>query len=264
MERTFIASDWNPERYLEFAEERTRPARDLLTRVAVDRPARVLDVGCGPGNSTALLAARWPDAAVIGMDSSPAMIDRAKQEWPDREWLLRDAGGDLSDLGRYDVVFSNAALQWIPNHERLVSGLFGLLEQGGVLAVQVPHNADSPMHRTVRRVAESPAWRMFFAEGFRQIYDSPETYYRYLCRMPAETDLWETVYYHLMNSVDDILAWSRGTLLRVYVENLPDARTVERFEREVMELVTPHYQTQPDGRVLFPFKRLFFTARNKS
>lgn len=250
---------WNPDVYLRFKAERTRPAADLLKRIDMARPRRILDVGCGPGNSTALLAERWSEAEIVGMDNSAEMIEKAKREYPSSTWILGDAAGDLSRLGRFDIVFSNAALQWMPDHDSLVPRLYSLVADKGVLAVQVPNNDDSPGHTAVRQTAASPAWqdRLSFTES--QTYASAEAYYRRLSRLDGEALLWETIYYHIMADHDGIVDWFRGTFMRPYLSLLPTGDDRARFEEDVKQRLLAGYPIQPDGRVLFPFKRLFFT-----
>lgn len=255
--------EWNPGIYLKFRDQRTRPARDLLDRVQLDSPARVLDVGCGPGNSTRLLAERWPGAETIGIDSSEAMIRQAGEEQPEGKWLVLDAAGELSALGRFDVVFSNAALQWMPDHEGLLARLFALVNDGGVLAVQVPNNDGSPLHTAVRRTVESAAWRERIPTRSRQVFDSAETYYRLLSPLTGVVDLWETIYYHVMNSHADLLEWIRGTHLRQYLSQLPDAAAREDFEGGIMRIAAGQYPVQANGKILYPFRRLFFIAEKR-
>jgi len=138
-------SGWNPGQYLQFENERNKPILDLLGRVGLPCPARVIDIGCGPGNSTQFLAKRWPEAEIVGLDSSGAMLEAARKRLPALHWIECDASQDLSHLGRFDLVFSNAALQWMPDHERLIPGLFALLNPGGVLAAQMPHTNATPL-----------------------------------------------------------------------------------------------------------------------
>lgn len=250
---------WNPNLYLKFRKERTQPARDLLRLIDLDAPAKILDVGCGPGNATSLLAERWPKASITGIDDSPEMIAKARQDYPDIIWLSRDAAGDLSDLTRFDLVFSNAALQWMPNHDLLLPNIFSLLGKGGVLAAQVPNNFDSPVHRAINDAVHSDKWQSYFTEGIRHHYHSAETYYRRLTALTPNVKLWETIYYHVMNSLEDIRQWYRGTHLRFYLGLLPGEKRDE-FEDEIRVLIEKDFQPQPDGKILFPFRRLFFIA----
>ncbi len=257
---------WNPALYLKFKDERTQPARDLLATVDAENPRRVLDLGCGPGNSTILLAERWPDAIVTGIDSSAAMIRKARADYPaDRfpklHWTEKSADTDMADLGHFDVVFSNAVLHWIPDHDRLIPRLFALLGKDGILAVQVPNNTDSPLHTAVRDTARSAKWKDRLPSEPSFTYDPPETYYRQLAPLTPDVRLWQTVYYHLMASHQDIIDWSRGTYMRPYLDQLPDDATRQDFENDILATIIPAYPQQENGMILFAFRRLFFIAR---
>jgi len=227
-------SGWNPGQYLKFESERGKPVVDLLGRVGLPCPARVIDIGCGPGNSTEFLAKHWPQAEIIGLDSSGAMLEAAAKRLPGLRWVEHDASGDLSHLGKFDLVFSNAALQWMPDHERLVPGLFELLNAGGVLAVQVPHTNASPLHR--------------FLEQPMQLIE-PGRYYDILSQLTDSFDLWVTTYFHVMDSHKDVMKWYRG---KPNFKELPAS---------VPELIRDLYVPQSDGKILFEFKRLFFVAK---
>ncbi len=259
-------ADWNPALYLQFKAERTQPARDLLARIEAENPARVLDVGCGPGNSTDLLASRWTKAEVIGIDSSAKMIEQArkdhpKQQWPQLRWVEKDACGELSELGMFDVVFSNAALQWMADHDRLVPRLFALLEKNGTLAVQVPWIDNSPLHAAVYATAESAKWKSMIRPVAFPIYTSPETYYRQLSLLTDAISLWQTSYYHVMPSHGAIIEWSRSTFMRPYLDQLNSPEVERDFENDVLKSIKTAYPSQANGRILFPFRRVFFIAR---
>lgn len=253
-------SDWNPSLYLRFGEGRSRPARDLVGRLADAEPRRILDIGCGPGNSTALLAERWPDADITGIDNSAAMLRKAKEDHPGLAWLERDAGGDLSDLGLFDLVFSNAAFQWIPDHDGLLPRLFALLAPGGRVAVQVPDNHDSAVHEALRELLRDSRWDTALPGARGVSCETPETWYGRLSRSTERIELWRTEYYHVMESPDEILEWSRGTMLRPYLEKLSEEAGTE-FVAAMGERIRTSYPQQADGKVLFRFRRLFFIAR---
>lgn len=250
---------WNPELYLKFRKERSLPAKDLLSLIALKNPTKILDVGCGPGNVTNLLSERWPKASVTGIDTSAEMIAKARQDFPKITWLIRDAAGDLSDLTRFDLVFSNAALQWLPNHDLLLPNIFNLMGKGGVLAVQVPNNSDAPVPAALREVSRKERWRRYFTPPIQHYYDSAETYYRQITALTGKLKLWETIYYHVMDSFEDIREWYRGTHMRFYLGRLPE-NLQNDFENELDGLIEQHYRPQPDGKILFPFRRLFFIA----
>ena len=252
--------NWDADLYLRFAEERTRPAIDLLARVAVENPRRVVDVGCGPGNSTALLRARWPAAEIVGVDSSPAMIATAKETYPEGRWILGDAR-IWTDATRFDVVYSNAALQWVPDHASLLPRLFGMVEPGGTLAAQMPRHLQSPVHQLMLELADRPEWRhRLEAARIAIAVEAPSFYYDLLQPCAERIELWETEYLHVLDNPGDIVTWIRGTGLRPFLEALENDDQRHQFQELLEAGVEQAYLRRPDGRVLFPFRRLFFVA----
>jgi trans-aconitate 2-methyltransferase len=254
---------WNPGQYLKFAEERTRPSRDLAARVDVWRPLRIIDLGCGPGNSAEAIAQRWPDAAITGLDSSPSMIDAARAMRPDCEWRAGDiAEWAASSHERFDVVFSNAALQWVGDHASLFPRLFEHVETGGALAVQAPGNYDGPSNRAMRALAASGGWRRWFPEGRTNEWHTHDLdfYYDALAPHAARLDLWATEYWHAMPNAGAIVEFYKGTGLRPYLDAIGDAGERERFLVEYLERLSPLFPPRPDGAVLFPFRRIFIVA----
>ncbi|MDW5562081.1 MAG: methyltransferase domain-containing protein [Methanomassiliicoccus sp.] len=253
-------SDWNPTQYLRFAEERTQPVHDLISRVRSDAPKRILDLGCGPGNSTAALRNRWPTAEVIGLDSSASMIEKARHDCSGMEFLVRDACGDLGDLGNFDLIFANASLQWMPSHDILIPRLFRMLNDRGVFAAQIPQYDHMPISRAIADLAASPRWASLLGEvrtGFS--FYSDMFYYDVLSPLADEVQMWATEYFHVMDDHNDIVAMVGSTGLRPYLDRLPDDRT-EEFKAHVLEALRSIYPSRGDGRVLFPFKRLFVVA----
>jgi trans-aconitate 2-methyltransferase len=251
---------WNSDQYLKFASERTQPAIDLAARVAVEAPATVLDLGCGPGNSTRVVARRWPHALVTGLDNSSAMLATAREDFPAATWVEADIA-TWRPQAAFDVVFSNAALQWVPDHGREVPRWFGHVAPGGALAVQMPANFDAPPHRLMREVAAAPAWRARFPVAVREWHaHPPEFYYDALAPHATRVDVWTTDYYHVLEGIDGIIEWYRGTGLRPWLEALPDDATRSAFLAEYRERLEPHFAVRANGRVLFPFRRLFVVA----
>jgi trans-aconitate 2-methyltransferase len=251
---------WDPHMYLQFATERTQPAVDLITRIRLAQPARIVDLGCGPGNSTAMLRQRWPEATIIGLDHSPEMLAAAKQAFPSEQWLLADAAAWQADRP-FDLVFSNAALQWLPDHQTLFPQLLAQVAPGGALAIQLPAHYDSPLHRVTQAVAEAPAWRHRMERPRQALtHEAPAFYYRLLRPHAVQIEIWETEYYHIVNSPQDIVTWFRGTGLRPFLEALESDNQRFQFEQQVLDGYTQAYPFQPDGRVLFPFRRLFIVA----
>ena len=248
---------WNPNQYLKFKNERTQPSRDLISRIALENPATILDLGCGPGNSTAALRRRWPDARVAGLDNSPEMIQAASKDFPGGEWILADVT-TFQPPAQSDLIFANATLQWLQHHETLLPRLFGFVKPGGALAVQVP--AAAPLAGAVIAVAADPAWRAQTAGCERlQNYRTPEYYFDIIRRLGSHFEIWQTTYYHILASQQGLIEWHRGTGLKPFLDRLPDDAARSEFEKEVLKKISPFYPAQADGRVLFPFKRIFFT-----
>jgi trans-aconitate 2-methyltransferase len=251
---------WNPAQYLHFAAERTRPAVDLLAQVALAEPRSIIDLGCGPGNSTALLHQRWPAADIAGLDHSPDMITAARAAHPDWQWQHGDIA-QWTAVAPYDLVFSNAALQWVPDHARVMPHLMAQVAPGGALAVQMPAHLHSPVHQAMLTVAADPAWRdrMQQAAGAIMVH-SPQIYYDLLQPTAARIDLWVTEYLHVLDGPAAVIDWMRGTGLRPFLQALADDAERARFEERLLREVEQGYPRQADGRVLFTFRRLFIVA----
>ncbi|MFH6784119.1 MULTISPECIES: trans-aconitate 2-methyltransferase [Methylobacterium] len=253
--------DWDAGQYLKFADERTRPSADLLSRVPLTAPARAVDLGCGPGNSTALLAARFPDAAITGLDSSPAMLEEARRTLPGVTFAEADIAAWTPDAAP-DLIFANAVLHWLPDHETLLPRLAGFLAPGGCLAVQMPDNLDEPSHRLMREVAEEAPFReaLAGAAGARTTLGGVRDYDTWLSRAGCTVDLWRTTYTHPLQGHRGIVEWVRATGLRPFLAPLDgqgQAAYLARYEAALRHA----YPMQEDGRVLLPFPRLFIVAR---
>ncbi|QDT26719.1 Trans-aconitate 2-methyltransferase [Gimesia panareensis] len=251
---------WDADQYLKFQRERTQPAIDLAARVWLEAPRRIVDVGCGPGNSTAVLAQRFPEAELSGLNSSAEMLETARESQPDERWFQADITS-WEPEERYDLLFSNAVLQWVPDHETIFPRLMSFLEPNGALAVQLPAHYESPLHRCVVEVSELPDWREQTTAARQALAcESRSFYYDLLSPLSSEIELWETEYIHIMESVKSIMEWFRGTGLRPYLEALPDDATRARFEGELLKRYAEAYPLQQNGNVLFPFRRLFLVA----
>jgi len=251
---------WDPDQYLRFERERSLPCRDLISRISVPRPGRIIDLGCGTGTSTVLLRERWPAARVAGLDHSPEMIAAARRNDPDVEWITGDFRSWTADEP-LDIVFSNAALQWVPDHAELFPRLLRNVASGGVLAVQMPVNSESPAHRCIREVATRPTWAPRWDPHLaRPKVESTDLYYRLLSAHTPEVEIWVTEYVHVVANAAAILEWVKGTTLRPYLDLLPSPEDREAFLGEVLTGLNVAYPRQEDGRVLFPFRRLFLLA----
>jgi trans-aconitate 2-methyltransferase len=251
---------WDPGQYMAFADHRARPAVDLLGRVPVERPARVYDLGCGTGNITRLLCARWPEAEVVGVDLSEDMLAKARETAP----AARFETGDLaawSPAAPPDVIYSNAALHWIDAHDRLFPRLFAALAPGGALAVQMPRNFQAPSHVMMRQLAATGRWA---AKLHGALPDDPvappQHYYDLLAPLAARLDIWEVEYLQVLEGDDPVLSWVRGTALRPALARL-DAAEAAAFEATYAAGLRDAYPRRPDGRTLFPFRRLFIVAQ---
>lgn len=253
-------SSWNADQYLKFGDERTRPAADLAARVALDEPASIADLGCGPGNSTQVLRQRWPSAEIVGVDSSPEMIQSAKKCYPLQKWVLADAA-DWTPPSSLDLVYSNAALQWLPDHGPLVRRLLGLAAQGGALAFQIPSGTFATVRTLIHDISHDATWnhRMEAARGALTM-ESPAFYYDALCDIASRLDIWETEYHHLLPNTAAIVDWMAGTGLRPFLAALDNEDERVEFVRELRRRVGEAYETRADGRVLFPFRRTFVIA----
>ena len=249
---------WSPGTYLQFAGPRTRPAAELLARVGSEKPARVVDLGCGPGNSTALLAARWPDAALEGLDSSEAMLAEARASGVAADWVLADLAQWRPNTA-YDVIYSNATLQWLPDHDALLPRLMGFVRQGSVLAFQVPVNHQAPSHALMREVASDPRWKAKLA-GVREIHGStPAACYEILKPHAATLDIWTTEYLQVLEGEEAVYRWVSGTGLRPFVQAL-DGEDQAAFIAAYKARLNQAYPRRADGTTLFPFQRLFVVA----
>ncbi|RKX33048.1 MAG: trans-aconitate 2-methyltransferase [Verrucomicrobia bacterium] len=257
----FTMDTWNPDLYLKFETERTRPSHDLVARIQTTDPKRVIDIGCGPGNSTRVLGDRFTSAEITGLDSSPEMIEKAKTAFPGGAWICGDAATHKYE-GSYDVIYSNAVLQWIPNQEVLIERLVDHLSPNGILAVQVPGNDASPIQRATVEVARREEWsdRTAACMGMIQ-YREPAFYYEILSKHGLNTDLWITTYIHILESQRDLIEWYKSTGMKHFLSALPDLKARNRFADLVLEQIVDAYPIAGNGKVLFPFRRIFFTAR---
>lgn len=254
-------SEWNPDLYLKFEQERTQPVKDLIFRIKKGNPKRIIDIGCGPGNSTSELKKRWPDAYVVGLDNSEAMLEKAKKNYPDLDWVLGDANKDLSFLGKFDIVFSNAAIQWMPDQNELLIRLFSMVNGDGVLAVQIPNPGKMPISIAVHKSAQEYKWRDYFTTiNDGMYYEELSYYYDTLSALTNVIELWETQYNHIMPDHRDIIEWYKSTGMKFFLDKLPGQKVKDDFADDILAKIQMEYEQQKDGNILFPFRRLFFIA----
>ncbi|MGA2664108.1 MAG: methyltransferase domain-containing protein [Nitrososphaerales archaeon] len=252
------APSWSPRDYLKFERERTLPSRDLVARIELESPATIADLGCGPGNSTAILRKRWSGARIWGVDNSPAMLEAAKRSSAEVEWVLADIGA-WNPRMTFDLLFSNAALQWVPDHTTLVPRLFLAVSPGGAFAVQMPAR-DGAWTRIIEEIAGYGRWADRFS-GVPDLAAEPlDLYYDLLSPLSSRIDLWETEYVHVLSSPLDVVEWTKGTALRPHLERLHGTGEREAFLEEYTAAIRDAYPSRPDGKVLFPFHRRFWVA----
>jgi trans-aconitate 2-methyltransferase len=255
-----MTRDWNPARYLRFEDERTRPAQDLLARVPLAQAACVVDLGCGPGNSTELLVERFTAASVVGIDSSEAMLATARAR-------LSQCKFERSEVSSWqpeappNLIFANAVLHWVPEHRKLLPRLFAALAPRGVLAVQMPDNLDEPTHRLMREVAALGPWSsaLHDASASRASILSSDDYYDLLAPGAIAVQIWRTEYHHPLSSAAAIVDWLRGSGLRPFLDPLSESERAA-FLAEYEERIARAYPARADGRRLLAFPRLFIVA----
>ncbi len=251
---------WDPAQYLKFTDHRLRPAIDLLSRIDLDRPAEVYDLGAGAGNVTRLIKERWPEARVTGVDDSPAMLAKAAATAPTITWRQADLGSWRAPRPA-DLIYSNAALHWLEGHERLFPKLLAGLAPAGVLAVQMPRNFGAPSHTAISEAARGGPWRARLESLLRPApVADPDFYYGVLAPHVAALDIWETEYLQVLDGANPVKEWTKGTWLRPLLDALEEPER-GRFEASYAALVAQAYPPRADGRTLFPFRRMFIVAR---
>jgi trans-aconitate 2-methyltransferase len=251
--------DWSARQYLKFENERTRPPRDLLAQVPLQNPRLVVDLGCGPGNSTELLVARFAQSEIVGLDSSPDMLRKARERLPRCKFIEADIADWMPDA-QTDLLFANAAFQWVPDHPRVLRRLLEALPSGGVLAVQMPDNTHEPANRLQRETADSGPWASALQGAVpRADLLTPDDYYDLLKPACAALDIWHSIYNHVMATPAAIVEWFKGSSLQPYL-SLLDAPARAQFLAAYGEKVAAAYKPRVDGKVLLRFPRLFIVA----
>jgi trans-aconitate 2-methyltransferase len=251
-------ADWSPETYLKFEDERTRPARDLVNAVPLANPSFVVDIGCGPGNSTELLVEYFPAARHLGIDTSPAMLETARARLPNVEFRLADAADFRPDTPA-DLIFANAVFQWVPGHLDLFVRLVGGLKAGGVLAVQMPDNLTEPTHALMRKVAGAGRWAAKLTAAARAPLPPVRAYYEALKPHCRRLDIWHTIYNHPLDDAAAVVDWVRSTGLKPFLDPLDEAEKADFLAAYTAEIATA-YPPLSSGGVLLRFPRLFIVA----
>ena len=252
---------WSASQYVQFEDERTRPVRDLVGAIPTANATRVVDIGCGPGNSTEVLGARYGDAEVIGLDSDADMIAAARKRLPNLHFDIADVT-QWADGGPWDVILANAVFQWVPDHATLFPSLVGKLAPGGSLAVQMPDNLNEPPHLLMRETALSGPWapKLAAAADARTALASEGWYYELLKPHCSRVDIWRTIYQHpLTGGAAAVVEWFKGSGLRPFLAPLDDAEKAE-YLRQYEAALAKVFPAMPDGTVLLPFPRVFIVA----
>jgi len=254
-----MSMTWNPQQYLVFGKHRLRPALELLLRIPLTAPEEVVDLGCGPGNVTDYLRKRWPEAHLTGVDNSPEMLAEAARSYPDTAWVTSDLD-DWEPERPVDVLYSNATLHWLDNHDRLFVQLMGFLKPGGVLAVQMPRNFGAPSHTLMFETAADGPWAETLRGSHRHSpVADPGHYYDRLAPHASELDIWETEYQQVLSGKNPVAEFTRGTWLKALLDALQEPLRTQFWE-DYRARVLRAYPPKADGHTLFPFRRLFIVA----
>jgi trans-aconitate 2-methyltransferase len=253
---------WNPQQYLKFAQPRLRPALDLIARIDTAQPATIYDLGCGTGNITQLLAQRWPEARISGIDDSADMLAQAAQQPSRIQWVQQNLATWQAPAAA-DLIFSNAALHWLPEHRALFPGLVAMLAPGGLLAVQMPRNFLAPSHIAIYETVRGGAWRdRLEALVVPPPVHEPQFYHSLLQPHAHTLDLWETEYLHVLTGTDPVKEWTKGTWLKQFLDRLVEPERGD-FEAQYAQRVARAYPPLANGQTLLPFRRLFLILQKR-
>jgi len=252
--------DWDPDLYLKFDKERMQPIFDLISRIKHTKPKQILDVGCGPGNSTQVLIQAFPEASFTGIDKSENMIAKARNDLPGHSWLLQDLSRETIN-GTFDLIFSNATIQWIPKHSKLLKMLYDALNIGGLIAIQLPLFFEIEIGKIMLNIAISDRWNSVLKEipGLFTIHDV-SFYYDELSQNFSSFHMWITTYLHIMKSHRAIYEMMEGSAFRPCLDLLPDENDKKEFKEIMINDITANYPRQRDGKVIFAIKRLFMVG----
>lgn len=251
-------NDWNSTQYIKFERERTQPSIDLLNRIDIN-PTNILDIGCGPGNSTAQLKNKFPKSNILGVDSSENMLEKAVQSYKNLNFKKANIPYDLDSLGEYDLIFSNACLHWIPDHNSLLPSLIDKLNKNGALAVQMPLVQYAPFYKILNRMIDCSKWnKLKTIQNFYNLY--PDETYNILSKKSKDIQMWETTYYHIVKSYDDVISWYKGSGLRPYLNAL-DENEQKEFIKELLNEIKNEFSLCSDGNIILKMPRMFFIAK---
>ena len=251
--------EWSSEQYLKFKKQRTQPAIDLAKRIQIAAPQSIIDIGCGPGNSTDVLKNIFPNAHIQGIDNSESMIRKARAAHLDMEFKLMSVSDVCAESNTYDVIFSNACLQWVPNHHEVIPKLFDKLNKNGILAVQMPINSQEPLFQVISNIVGEKKWNFSSLAQQPNAALSGREYFDILSSITDQFDIWESVYYHNMPSIKAMVEWVKGSRLLPYIQALNDIdaqKLIDEISKEAFII----YDKQKNGEIIFRFRRLFFTA----
>jgi len=257
---------WNPDQYLFFSDHRMRPAIDLLNAIPPVEAKHVVDLGTGAGTILPALRTRWPDASLAAVDRSQEMLTKARTVFPDASFEQADIAS-WKPHESVDVIFSNAALNWLDDHDRLLNRLIGYLNPGGVLAIQMPRNHDRPSHTTVSEIIEQNSYAQKLRPLLKPAPVHPPAFYidclSSLREGDADVDIWETDYQQLLSGENPVAEWTKGTYLKPFLDALADDER-ERFEKSYREKILQAYPKMEDGSTLFAFRRIFIIVALKN
>lgn len=252
-------ADWNSNQYLKFEKERTQPSADLISRLSDINPSRVLDIGCGPGNSTNLLVKRFKNAEILGVDSSDNMLEKAKATYPDFSFKKCILPNDFDKIdGKFDLIFSNACIHWIKDQELLIKSAFDKLEVGGIFAVQIPFIQNAPFYKMLYKFIDEKWQKLSSIRNFHNLL--PEEYYDLLGSLSQDFSIWETTYYHTVSSSDGVIEWYKGSGLAPYLDKL-NADEKQEFLAELKVLCKQNYPERKNGNIILKMPRMFFVAK---
>lgn len=250
-------NDWNSNQYTKFEKERTQPSVDLIHRINI-LPESILDIGCGPGNSTNQLYEYFPKANILGIDSSDNMLDKAEKSYPHLKFRKCFIPDDIESIENFDLIFSNACLHWIPDHKNLFPKLMSKLNRGGMFAVQMPLVQNAMFYKILNKLISTDKWKKL--RDIHIFYNlEPNETYDILSKISKNVTMWDTTYYHIVPSHSSVIDWYKGSGLRPYLDILNQTEKSE-FLSELLEMIKNNFPVQSDNSVILKMPRLFFTA----